>query len=160
MKTFLLITLWLGVFSASAQNENREVERTIQSLFEGMKKGDSAQVHRSLSNELVMQTIVRDKSNQVRMSGGSLKDFLNAVGKPHQEVWNEEIWNLTVRIDGDFAQAWCDYAFYIDHTFSHCGVDAFHLVRTADGWKIFQLVDTRRKSGCTIPEEIQKKHKS
>jgi hypothetical protein len=84
---------------------------------------------------------------------------LDAVGKPHTEVWYEEIWNVKVQVDGEMAQAWCDYAFYIDKTFSHCGVDAFHLFKGKDGWKIFHLADTRRKTGCTIPKEIQDKHK-
>ena len=43
--------------------------------------------------------------------------------------------------------------------FSHCGVDAFQLVKTAAGWKIFQLSDTRRKEKCEIPEEISKRFK-
>ena len=33
------------------------------------------------------------------------------------------------------------------------------LVRTADGWKIFHLADTRRREGCKVPQEIQDKHK-
>jgi hypothetical protein len=57
------------------------------------------------------------------------------------------------------AQAWCDYAFYVDKSYSHCGVDAFQLFKGKDGWKIFHLADTRRKTGCTIPKEIQDKHK-
>jgi hypothetical protein len=66
---------------------------------------------------------------------------------------------MKIQIDGDFAQAWCDYAFYVGHRFNHCGIDAFHLIREKDGWKIFHLADTRRKEGCHVPEEIQKKHK-
>jgi hypothetical protein len=64
-----------------------------------------------------------------------------------------------VQIDGDFAQVWCDYAFYTDNTFSHCGIDAFQLHKGKDGWKIFHLADTRRKDNCVIPQDIQNKHK-
>jgi hypothetical protein len=71
----------------------------------------------------------------------------------------EEIWNLKIQMDGDFAQAWCEYAFYYQNKFSHCGVDAFHLIKTTEGWKIFHLADTRRKENCIIPEEIKSKHK-
>jgi hypothetical protein len=34
----------------------------------------------------------------------------------------------------------------VDEKYSHCGVDVFMLVKTADGWKISTLADTRRKS--------------
>jgi hypothetical protein len=88
-----------------------------------------------------------------------LDGFLKAVGTPHPEVWYEEIWNLKIQIDGDFAQAWCDYGFYIGKTFSHCGVDAFHMHKGKDGWKIFHLADTRRKTECDVPKKIQDKHK-
>jgi hypothetical protein len=42
-----------------------------------------------------------------------------------------------------------EYRFYVGERFSHCGVDSFHLVRTADGWRIVDLADTRRREGCT-----------
>jgi hypothetical protein len=66
---------------------------------------------------------------------------------------------VDIKIDGDFAQAWCDYAFYVGKNFSHCGVDAFQLHKTKEGWKIFHLADTRRRSGCVVPKEIEDKFK-
>lgn len=63
-------------------------------------------------------------------------------------------------MDGDFAQVWAKYAFYLGRQFSHCGVDAFHLVRNAqDEWKIFHLADTRQKEGCVIPKEVAERYK-
>jgi hypothetical protein len=59
-------------------------------------------------------------------------------------------------MDGSLAAVWVDYAFYLNNTFSHCGVDSFHLVKTEEGWKIFNLVDTRRKSDCVIPDAVEK----
>lgn len=44
--------------------------------------------------------------------------------------------------DGDVAVVWADYVFEVDGERSHTGVDAFHLVRTADGWKIAGCVYT------------------
>ena len=84
------------------------------------------------------------------MKKGSLADFLKAIGTPHPEVWNEKIWNTEIRIDDNLAQIWTDYAFYVDDRFSHCGVDAFQLVKETDGkWRIVHLIDTRRKEPCT-----------
>ena len=88
----------------------------------------------------------------------SLDGFLKAVAGEHAP-YNEPIWNVKIRVDGELALVSCDYAFYLGNQFSHCGIDAFQLVKREDGWKIFHLVDTRRKEGCTIPDDIQAKFK-
>ncbi|HFA51249.1 MAG TPA: hypothetical protein ENJ95_19730 [Bacteroidetes bacterium] len=31
---------------------------------------------------------------------------------------------------------------------SHCGVNAFHLFKSREGWKITQVTDTRRRNNC------------
>ena len=82
---------------------------------------------------------------------GNLASFLKAIGTPHDQIWDEKIWNTKIEIDGGIAQVWTDYAFYVGTEFSHCGVDAFHLIKDEEkGWKIVHLMDTRRKEGCEI----------
>jgi hypothetical protein len=78
----------------------------------------------------------------------TLFDFLQAIGQPHTEAWNEVPEFIRVTIDDNMAVAWVPYAFYVDTTFSHCGVDAVQLVKDASGWKIVSLTDTRRRTGC------------
>jgi hypothetical protein len=131
----------------------------VQRLFYGMQIGDSAIVHSTFDKAVTLATIFRNKDMEpVIKHEESIEDFLKAVGTPHKEIWYEETWNVKVEIDGDLAQVWCDYAFYSGNTFSHCGVDAFHLYRGKDGWKIFHLADTRRKTDCTIPQPVKDKH--
>jgi hypothetical protein len=50
----------------------------------------------------------------------------------------ERIWNPEVRVHGLIATVWTPYDFWTDGKFSHCGVDAFDLIKTAEGWKIFR----------------------
>lgn len=151
----MLTNLW-----AQKSTEEAAVKEVVHRLFLGMEKGDSAMVRSAFNTDVTMATVFRDKTNHPMLEHeNSIEGFLKAVGTPHAEVWYEEIWNLSVKIDGDFAQGWCEYAFYVGNKFSHCGVDAFELHKGADGWKIFHLADTRRKEGCNIPAEIQNKHK-
>lgn len=164
MKVHIILFLFvLGHFNGFCQgqpSEEQAITAVIEKLFKGMQKGDSAMVRLAFARELTMATVLRDNNgNAVLHRENSMDDFLKAVGTPHKEVWYEEFWNMKINIDGDFAQAWCDYAFYIDHTFSHCGIDAFHLHKGKEGWKIFHLADTRRKEGCIIPSHIKAKHK-
>ena len=145
-------------FSQSASSDEQAVKAVIEKLFKGMEKGDSAMARSVFAKAVTTATIYKDKSgNVVLRQENSIDDFMKAIGTPHKEVWYEEIWNLQVQLDGDFAQAWCDYAFYLDNKYSHCGVDAMHLYKDKGEWKMFHLADTRRKE-CNIPEEIKKKH--
>ena len=155
------VSLIVAASPAVAQTpEENAVKSVIHRLFLGMEKGDSAMVRSALRPEVIFVTIFRDRQNNPRFKREDSPDeFLKAVGTPHAEVWHEEIWNLSIRVDGGFAQAWCDYAFYLGNTFSHCGVDAFQLYREKTDWKIFQLADTRRKEPCEIPDTIRMKYR-
>jgi len=48
----------------------------------------------------------------------------------------ERMWDATVLVEGDIAVVWTPYDFWLGGEFSHGGIDAATLVRTADGWKI------------------------
>ena len=154
MKVFLSVVMLASVLlSAGALkaqgSEELAVKKVIDDLFDGMRKGDSALVSNLFHKDVRMLTSYHSDSGERLLKEGSLKGFLEAIGTPHPHVWNEKIWNTEVRIDDNLAQVWTDYAFYIDQEFSHCGVDAFQLVREADGeWRIIHLIDTRRKEPC------------
>jgi hypothetical protein len=146
-------------FSQPAENDKTAVNAVINKLFKAMQLGDSAMARSTFTKDVTTATVFKDKAgNVVLRQENSISDFMKAIGTQRQSIWYEEIWNVKTELDGDFAQVWCDYAFYLDKTFSHCGVDAFHLYKGKDGWKIFHLADTRRKSDSEIPQDIQDKH--
>ena len=60
----------------------------------------------------------------------------------------ERMWDPQVRVHGDIATVWAPYDFHQDGAFSHCGVDAFDLIRTPDGWRITGGVYTVEADGC------------
>lgn len=160
--SMLLIVSTLISIAARAQTANDEtsVKEVINRLFKAMELGDSAMLRSTFYDHVSVATVAKDKNgNTVLRPESSIDDFAKAVGTPHKEVWHEDIWNVKIQLDGDFAQVWCDYSFHIDKTFSHCGVDAFNLIKVKDGWKIFHLADTRRKAGCAVPKEITDKYK-
>lgn len=160
MKKNLLLVLGLMITAIGVRAQNSDekaVKEVIERIFKAMERGDSAMLHSAFHPTATGATIVRDKSgNPVLRREESMDAFYKMVGTPHKEVFYEEIWNVKVDIDGDFAQAWCDYAFYVDKNFSHCGADAFQLIKNKNGeWKIFHLADTRRREGCNVPQEIK-----
>ena len=70
---------------------------------------------------------------------------MKAVGTPHKEQWDERIYDVKIQVDGPLATAWTPYKFYFGENFSHCGVNAFTLIKTDDGWKISGITDKRRR---------------
>jgi hypothetical protein len=53
----------------------------------------------------------------------------------------EPIWDAVVQIDDRLATVWVKYELIFNGEFHHCGIDAFELWRSDEGWKIFQLTD-------------------
>jgi hypothetical protein len=147
---FLLCSaaLWLaGVSPAGAQQSEREVMAVVQQLFDGMKVHDTVKMRAVLHPQarLVSSGL---KDGVPTASVEAIEGWLSAVGRG-VEPFDERLQNPVVKVDGGLASVWAEYHFYVGARFSHCGVDTFHLVKTADGWKIIDLADTRRKEGCT-----------
>jgi Putative lumazine-binding len=161
MKLITLLFLFVvGVAQAQTDVEGMAIMKPITTLFTGMNLGDSAMVHSAFTADATMASIGKDKVGKVTVRReSSLSGFLKAVGSPHKEPWSEPIWDARIEVDGDFAQVWTQYAFYAGKSFSHCGVDAFQLVKIEGVWKIFHLVDTRRKDDCSIPKSISDQFK-
>ena len=149
MRTRFVLLAAIAVFtsSARAQAPDAEVRAVVNRLFDGMRTGDSSVV-RSVFHPAarLVTTLTRNGAPVVQID--SLEQFVRAVGTPHSPAWDERLANTTVQIDGNLASVWTDYTFYAGDRLSHCVVDAFHLVKTADGWKIIALADTRRREGC------------
>ncbi|NNF34540.1 MAG: hypothetical protein HKN68_10550 [Saprospiraceae bacterium] len=135
-------------FTAFSFAQNTGIENTIEKLFQGMLNGDSTMVHASFHDDVSMYTTFIDDKGENQLRKGSLSSFLNAVGSPHEEVWNEVISNLKIEVDDGLAQAWMNYSFYVGDKFSHCGVNTMQLINVGDQWKILHLIDTRRKENC------------
>jgi reactive intermediate/imine deaminase len=133
--------------SAQSSNERAAVLAVVKRLFDGMRAGDSAMVRSTFHPNAQLATAIVKEGNAI-IESDKLDGFIQAVGTPHKEVWDERISNERVEIDGTLASVWTDYSFYVDDKFSHCGVDAFHLAKSGGEWKIVALADTRRRQGC------------
>lgn len=150
MKKALWAALMLLSFSTMAVGPEKEVMDIVKQLFNGMRAGDSTLVRNVFYTDARSITI-SEKDGKPDFRIGSVDRFVEAVGTPHDKVWDEPIWDTDVKIDGNFAQVWTKYAFYLGDQFHHCGVDAIQLFKTENGWRIFQLTDTRQVEDCELP---------
>ncbi len=157
MKKLLLLSLFcIGINVAKAQSVNPEIEaikKTVNTVFEGMKKCDSAMVKSVFAPGAVLQTIRNAKDGlSGTVSGDRIEPWLKAIAQPKtaEQIWDEKINFDQILIDGNLAQVWGSYTFHIGAKFSHCGTDNITLVKYADGWKIVYLIDTSKKDNCKL----------
>lgn len=149
-KLFTFFCLIWIVFPTHAQesSEKENVIKVIKQLFDGMRQVDSAAVRSVFHPSARLQTTFTDKEGAPQLKDGSLEQFIKSVGTPHEGLYDERISEYIVEVDDNLATAWTPYEFYISDKFSHCGVNAFQLFKTPDGWRIIQIIDTRRKENC------------
>jgi hypothetical protein len=126
----------------------REVIDVVERLFDAMRAQDSAAARALFEPGTRLRSVSRRQGGVIAISEDSLGMFLRAIGTPRAQMLDERIANERVLIDEPFAVAWVDYTFYLGDQKSHCGVDAFQLVRRPAGWRIFALTDTRRRENC------------
>jgi len=146
-KLFSLI-LTLCTLNSFAQDEEAAIKTVINSMFDGMRKTDSALIRSAFAPKAILQTIAKNKEGKTLVRSEPVDSFIMAVTRPHKEVYDERITFDLVKVDADLGIAWTPYQFFIDNKFSHCGVNSFQLVKIEGHWKIQYLIDTRRKQDC------------
>ena len=137
---------------AQQTDDEKAVLRAVEQLFQALKADDTAGMRAVMHPAgRIIQTGTREGAPFARVN--ALNDFLASIGNAKGRGLEERIYSPQVRLDDNLATVWVNYDFRVGGQISHCGVDAYHVVRTAEGWRILEIVDTQRKEGC---EEIAK----
>ena len=132
----------------STTADSAAVVAVFTRLFDAMRARDTAAMRAAfVPGATLATTTVRDGVPTVKYD--SLGAFLRSVGSaPPGLLLDERLYGMTVQVSDGLASLWTEYDFHAGPRFSHCGVDAAHLARTPDGWRIVALADTRRREGC------------
>lgn len=128
--------------------EKLQVQQTIKNLFDGMRNADSLLVSNTFSDDAQMFTLYKDEGGKVHRKMGNLKSFLQMIGTQTKGALDERIHSWKIHTDGFLASVWTEYSFYFNGKKSHCGVNSFQLTKESGKWKVFYIVDTRRKHPC------------
>ncbi|MVM31829.1 hypothetical protein GO755_17405 [Spirosoma sp. HMF4905] len=144
---FLPIAFFLALPTFAQSGEEAAVKATVNRLFEGMQKADSTILKPLFTPTARLQTVA-NKQGDVSVKDDAISLFINSIGKAKAGTLDERLASIDVRIDGELATAWTPYVFYRQEQKSHCGVNAFTLVKMNGSWKIQTIIDTRRKENC------------
>ncbi len=151
MRPAALFALLLALAPAtSAQNAVDEPMATVTELFEAMLASDSTRLAATLHPQARLMTTAIQPDGTPVVITTPFAAFKTSVADAPAGSLNEKLYDVELRVDGTMAMAWTPYRFYYNGAFSHCGTNQFTLVRTADGWKILQILDTRRRDDCAM----------
>lgn len=144
-----LIAVLLPICLAAPGPEEQAVLGVVQQFFDVLASRDVA-AGRDLYLPDSRFVVVSEKEGKQVVTGRSFAEFLEGLAKGKEKLL-ERMWKPQVTIHGAIASVWTPYDLHRDGRFSHCGVDAFHLVKTESGWKIAGAMYTVEREGCKSP---------
>lgn len=119
---------------ASATTDRDAVLAVVQAFFDTMAARDVAGARRILIPEGRLYAI-RQQDGKSIIRARTHQEYLAELERSKKSL-RERMWNPEVRIQGLLATVWTPYDFWVDGKLSHCGADAFQLIKTDEGWKI------------------------
>ena len=143
--TLLSIGLAAAAGSGAAQEADTP-QAVVEALFRAMKAGDADAMAALLHPDVRLVTTAMQSGGPVARVVAADR-WLEGVRGSTREL-DERIHDVRTEEDAGLASVWARYDLYVDGAHSHCGVDAFHLVRTGEGWRIIEIADTRSTEGC------------
>lgn len=130
----LLSWLLAATIATQPSTDHAAVLKTMQAFFDTMSARDIE------GARAILQPQGRFHAMSMKDGKPDVRAFANeeyfAQLEASKQKMQERIWDPDVRINGLIANVTAPYDFWIDGKFSHCGVDAFDLIKTEDGWKI------------------------
>ena len=145
----MILLLAGGPLFAQEEFTKEQAQGVVDTFFEGFHSGDTTVMRSVMAPNMISQTVFKDKQGNHRIVEGNPDEFLKAIAdRPADQKWTEKLLSYAVQIDGNLANVWTPYEFYLNDGFSHCGANQFTLAQTNEGWKIVHLIDSRRRSTC------------
>lgn len=149
MRILLATILTLITFAGfSQQTEEEAIKQVVLNLFTAMQQGDTTVARNCFDSTAHLHTaLVNPSTGKTKLDVETLNEFIKIVGsiRSRKLQIEERIVKWDIKTDLPMASVWADYEFYVNGKLSHKGVDAFQLFKAADGWKIIQICDTRKK---------------
>jgi hypothetical protein len=115
---------------------------TVQVLFDALGERDTGLLTAILHPDILMHSVERSAGGERSASTSTLAGMVARLEADGPRM-TERMWDAEVRISGDLAMVWTPYDFYVGEDLSHCGADAFILMREGSDWQITALSWTR-----------------
>lgn len=127
-------------------SEEQSVIAAVEQFFKALETRDADLARNILLPEGVVYS-VRDEGGGKTIRATTHQQIIESFSSSSEKML-ERMWDPKVLIHKEIAVVWTKYDFHREGKFSHCGVDAFNLIKTPDGWKISGIFYTVEKEGC------------
>ncbi|MEP6622300.1 MAG: hypothetical protein ABJE47_23460 [bacterium] len=137
--TLLPFLLFAPESRAQGADENTKAAIAVaDSVLVALSSGDNATLKRlTLDSAIVGGAGVRNGVE--RLSVGAWARYTSRTGPSD---FTERGFGATARVQDRVAQVWVPYDLYTGKTWSHCGVDAFTLIKSDGRWRVASLIYT------------------
>lgn len=132
--------------TAAPAADRDEIVAVVQRFFDAIAKRDPALAKQVMLPEGQV-VAVSEQNGQPVPRVRTAQQFADGLASSTGESL-ERMWNPDVRVQGGVGTLWTRYDFHRSGKFSHCGVDAFNLVKAADGWRIASVMYTIERTNC------------
>lgn len=136
----LLVALFACSASAQAPRSPDEAAAiaAADSLLAALTRDDKEALARFTTDSAILgYSAIRGGAERVRVHS-----VAEVRARPSPVRIAERGFDATVRVQDRLAQVWMPYDIYIDGKWSHCGVDAFTLLKIAGAWRVASLFYT------------------
>jgi hypothetical protein len=145
MRAWMLALIFGMVLSGPgwAQAEEDAVLKAVQKTFDAMAAHDGVALYELFLPEATIVAVLPD--GKLRSMRGD--EFIQRSVSSQEKIL-ERMWDAMVSVNGGVATLVAPYDFHREGKFSHCGVDAVTLLKTASGWRISHIFFTMVTEGC------------
>jgi len=159
MKKSALILSIIAIFTVSAfaqkTDDAKDTVAVVNKMFAEMAAHNPAGIVALYTKEAQLAAVIKNKEGKSVTKTFPVEAFSKNFAEK-KSVLEENMYAPEVKVFGDLALVWGRYVFFVDNKISHCGVNAFHLVRTDTGWLIAGASTTIEPQGCTEQEKAMK----
>ncbi len=132
--------------------ENKEVSASVENLFDLMAAHKPAEIIELHTPDSQLTAFIKGTDGKNRTQNLSREAFSKFFETKRADL-SEKMYDSQVRVFGDLATLDGRYVFITNGKLQHCGMNSFHLVRTATGWKLGNSISTIEPQGCTEKEK-------
>jgi hypothetical protein len=145
MRSLAFLAFALALPLAAQTPDEKAALEAVQKVFLGMSMHDAAMIRSIMLADARLYSLGDQATPAPSISASDFADRIAALKGDLLERFTAQ---PSILLHGSIAQVWGAYEFLLDGKFHHCGIDAFTLLKTADGWKIAAIADTRETTGC------------
>ena len=147
----IILPFLLFVFTQCYTQQNEAAEKKaimekVNQFFKILETKDTV-----LYNTLVYPNAqiwtIRPQQDTLKIAMRSFSDDMISLVEM-KPVIEETPMSYEIKVHNNIAIVWAPYTLSLSGKFSHCGVDVFTLLKSAEGWKIVSTVYSVEPDGC------------